>query len=88
MPVSLGVLFPGVSIWMYEFVTDGSSTMDWLCRFVKDKGSAGIIDFALFSARAAKRKLPDKPIVCMYVRCFSFTASERLISVAESQGVS
>lgn len=87
MPVSLGVLFPGVSIWMYEFVTDGSSTMDWLCRFVKDKGSAGIIDFALFSTSAAKRKLPDKPIVCMYVRCFSFTASEHLISVEESQGV-
>lgn len=38
--VSLGVLFPGVSIWMYEFVTDGSGTMDWLCCFVKDKGGA------------------------------------------------
>lgn len=45
IPLSSGVVFPGVSIWMYEFVSDGSDTMDWLCRFVKDEGRAGVIDF-------------------------------------------
>lgn len=50
IPLSSGVLFPGASIEMYEFVTEGSSAMHWLCCFVKDKGCAGIIDFAVFSA--------------------------------------
>lgn len=63
IPLSLGVLFPGVSIWMYEFVTDGSGTMDWLCCFVKDKGCAGIMDSAVFSVWAARTELRDKPIV-------------------------
>lgn len=65
IPLSLGVLFPGVSIWMYEFVTDGSGTMDWLCCFVKDKAYAGIIDFTVFSVWAARTELIDKPTVRM-----------------------
>lgn len=39
--------------------------MHWLCCFVKDKGCAGIIDFAVFSAGAARMELIDKPIVLM-----------------------
>lgn len=41
--------------------------MDWLCRFVKDKGSAGIIDFGLFNVRVQaggeKGKADKTPIV-------------------------
>lgn len=73
------LVVPSVSIWMYEFVTAGSSTMDWLCRFVKDKGSAGIIDFGLFNVRAQagseKRKLIKPPL---YARaCFSLLVDPR-----------
>lgn len=40
--------------------------MDWLCRFVKDKGCAGIIDFVVFSVRATRIELTDKPIELMW----------------------
>lgn len=57
--------------------------MDWLCCFVKDKGCAGIIDFAVFSVLAARTELIDKRAVR---RCavFSFPTSEHLILAAES----
>lgn len=85
------LVVPSVSIWMYEFVTAGSSTMDWLCRFVKDKGSVGIIDFGLFNVRAqagGKKGKLIKPL--LYARaCFSFRPTpEDLISAAGSRGVS
>lgn len=39
--------------------------MDWLCCFVKDKGRAEIIDFAVFSVCATRTELIDKMIVLM-----------------------
>lgn len=51
--------------------------MDWLCCFVKDKGCTGIIDFVVFSMRAARMEHIDKPSVCMCV-VFLFQAQSIL----------
>ena len=86
IPVSSGVLFPGVSIWIYEFVTDGSGTMEWLCCFVKDRVCAGIIDRLVCVQQ--RKELIDKPLVHMCgVSFFLLTTSEHLILASESQDI-